>query len=54
MVEFLKESLALLASQYRIRVVRADSGFFDDRLLSFLEEQKLPSYESGLKRLFKG
>ena len=26
----------------KIRVVRADSGFFDDRLLSFLEEQELP------------
>jgi hypothetical protein len=41
-VEFLKEALALLASRYKIRVIRADSGFFDDKLLSFLEEQKLP------------
>jgi hypothetical protein len=41
-VEFLKEALALLAGKHRIRVVRADSGFFDDKLLTFLEEQKLP------------
>ena len=41
-VEFLKEALALLESGRRIRVVRADSGFFDDKLLSFLEEQNLP------------
>lgn len=41
-VEFLKEALALLARGHRIRVVRADSGFFDDKLLSFLEEQELP------------
>jgi hypothetical protein len=41
-VEFLKEALALLAKRHRIRVVRADSGFFDDKLLSFLEEQEIP------------
>ena len=41
-VEFLKEALALLANAIRIRVVRADSGFFDDKLLSFLEEHELP------------
>jgi hypothetical protein len=41
-VEFLKEALALLGSACRIRVVRADSGFFDDKLLSFLEEQNIP------------
>jgi len=41
-VEFLKEALALLAHRHRIRVVRADSGFFDDKLLSFLEEQEIP------------
>lgn len=41
-VEFLKEALALLANRYKIRVVRADSGFFDDKLLSFLEERNLP------------
>jgi hypothetical protein len=40
--EFLKEALVFLANGHRIRVVRADSGFFDDKLLSFLEDQKLP------------
>ena len=40
-VEFLKEGLALLGAAHRIRVVRADSGFFDDQLLSFLEERGL-------------
>jgi hypothetical protein len=41
-VEFLKEALIFLVNGHRIRVVRADSGFFDDKLLSFLEDQKLP------------
>lgn len=41
-VEFLKEALALLGGRHRIRVVRADSGFFDHKLLSFLEERGLP------------
>jgi len=41
-VEFLKEALALLAKEHKIRVVRADSGFFDDKLLSFLEGLELP------------
>jgi Transposase DDE domain group 1 len=41
-VEFLKEALALWQQRQTIRVVRADSGFFDDELLSFLEEQRLP------------
>jgi hypothetical protein len=40
-VEFLKEALALLGPRHGIRVVRADSGFFDDQLLSFLEERGL-------------
>ena len=40
-VEFLKEALALLCKKHTIRVVRADSGFFDDQLLSFLEETHL-------------
>ncbi|HEX2522824.1 MAG TPA: IS1380 family transposase [Terriglobia bacterium] len=40
-VEFLKEALALLGSRHRLRVVRADAGFFDDKLLSFLEERGL-------------
>ena len=41
-VEFLKEALALWSQRQTIRLVRADSGFFDDKLLSFLEERCLP------------
>lgn len=41
-VEFLKEALARLGGRQRIRVVRADSGFFDQELLNFLEERELP------------
>lgn len=36
-VEFLKEAVALLDGRHRIRMVRADSGFFENKLLSFLE-----------------
>jgi hypothetical protein len=39
--EFLKEALALLGKDQGIRRVRADSGFFEDPLLSFLEERQL-------------
>ncbi len=41
-VEFLKEALAQLAESQRIRVVRGDSGFYEDKLLEFLEERELP------------
>jgi hypothetical protein len=41
-VEFLKEALALLGGRHKIRVIRADSGFFDDDLLTFLETRNLP------------
>jgi hypothetical protein len=41
-VEFLEEALALWQQGQKIRVVRADSGFFDDKLLSFLEQRLLP------------
>jgi DNA-directed RNA polymerase subunit N (RpoN/RPB10) len=41
-VEFLKEALALWCERQKIRLVRADSGFFDDKLLGFLEERSLP------------
>ncbi len=34
--EFLKEALALWGQRQKIRLLRADSGFFDDKLLSFL------------------
>jgi hypothetical protein len=40
--EFLKEALALWGERGRLRVVRADAGFFDDELMTFLEERKLP------------
>jgi hypothetical protein len=35
--EFLKEALALWGERGRLRVVRADSGFFDQELFAFLE-----------------
>jgi hypothetical protein len=41
-VEFLKEALALWGQRQKIRLLRADSGFFEDNLLSFLEERCLP------------
>ena len=41
-VEFLEEALALWEQRQKIRLVRADSGFFDDQLLSFLEQRRLP------------
>jgi hypothetical protein len=41
-VAFLCEALALLPAGWAIRCVRADSGFFEDALLSFLEERHLP------------
>jgi len=40
--EFLKEALALWGQRQEIRLLRADSGFFDDKLLSFLEQRLLP------------
>lgn len=39
---FLAEALALLPNGWRIRCVRADSGFFDQALLGCLEEHGLP------------
>jgi hypothetical protein len=39
---FLSEALSLLGSAHRIRCVRADSGFYADNFLSFLEERQLP------------
>jgi hypothetical protein len=41
-VEFLEEALALWGQRQTIRLVRADSGFFDDKPLSFLEQRYLP------------
>lgn len=40
-VEFLKEALAFFDAGTVVRLVRADSGFFDHDLLSFLEERQL-------------
>jgi hypothetical protein len=40
--EFLQEALALWGQREKIRLLRADSGFFDDKLLSFLEQRLLP------------
>jgi hypothetical protein len=39
---FLREALALLPPTITIRLLRADSGFFEDDLLTFLEEHRLP------------
>ena len=41
-VPFLQEALALLPAGMGIRCVRADSGFFEEALLRFLEERQLP------------
>lgn len=41
-VAFLSEALALLPAGWTIRCVRADSGFFEEALLSFLEQLGLP------------
>jgi hypothetical protein len=40
--QFLSEALGLLGDQRWIRCVRADSGFYADHFLSFLEERALP------------
>ena len=40
-VEFLQEALAQLPQRLGVRVVRADAGFFDQKLLGFLEERGL-------------
>jgi hypothetical protein len=39
--EFLKEALALLPQGWKLRTVRADSGFFSQELLEFLEDRGL-------------
>lgn len=40
-VPFLREALALLPAGTSVRCVRADSGFFEEALLAFLEERAL-------------
>ena len=54
--EFLREALALLPAHCKLRCLRADSGFFDNRLLTLLEERQLPYLivarrTHGLKKL---
>lgn len=39
---FLSEALALMPSHWKLRTVRADSGFFENALLSFLESRGIP------------
>ena len=41
-VAFLTEALVLVPACMNIACVRADSGFFDDELLTFLEVEMLP------------
>ena len=41
-VAFLSEALALLPAGLWVRCVRADSGFFEEALLAFLEKRTLP------------
>jgi DDE family transposase len=41
-VEFLKQALMVLPDGQRIGLVRADAGFFEKRLLEYLESQELP------------
>jgi len=40
--QFLSEALNLLGGEQRVRTVRADSGFYADKFLSFLEQRALP------------
>lgn len=40
-VEFLKESISLLPEGLVLRCVHGDSGFFDDKLLAYLEDQSM-------------
>lgn len=55
-VEFLREAFARLPAHVHLRCLRADSGFFENGLLSFLEERGVPYVivarrTHGLKRL---
>ena len=42
MTGFLTEALALMPAIWKLRTVRADSGFFDDALLGFLVVRDIP------------
>ena len=55
-VEFLREALVRLPGHVHLRCLRADSGFFENGLLTFLEERAIPYLivarrTHGLKRL---
>ncbi len=41
-VAFLTEALTLMPAHWKLRTVRADSGFFENTLLTFLEARGLP------------
>jgi hypothetical protein len=41
-VEFLRQALTVLPEGHRIGLVRADAGFFEKRLLEYLESHELP------------
>lgn len=41
-VAFLTEALSLMPAAWKLRCVRADSGFFDNALLTFLETRAIP------------
>lgn len=41
-VEFLQEALGLLPPSWSVAGVRADGGFFDQKVLQFLEDRQLP------------
>jgi hypothetical protein len=45
--EFLKEALALWGERGKLRVVRADAGFFDKELFGFLEDRNDSLYRGG-------
>jgi len=57
--DFLSEALALVPAHWKIRCVRADSGFFARELFEFLEQRAIPyvvvaRLTSSLKRLAAG
>ena len=41
-VAFLTEALALMPAHWKLRTVRADSGFFENALLTFIEARRIP------------
>jgi hypothetical protein len=42
LIAFLTEALALMPAHWKLRTVRADSGFFENALLTFLEARSIP------------